>query len=60
MTLTNQYELNNLIDHDKDYTYDYFGYKTLERSYLLKINGNVVERDRSQMGWCIWRMKAIR
>ena len=44
VALKNQYELNNLIDNDKDYTYDYFGYKTLEKSYLLKINGNVIER----------------
>ena len=44
VVLTNQYELNNLIDNDKDYTYDYFGYKTLEKSYLLKINNVVIER----------------
>jgi ribonucleotide reductase alpha subunit len=32
------------IDYDRDYTYDYFGFKTLERSYLLKIDGKPAER----------------
>ena len=32
------------IDYKKDYLIDYFGYKTLEKAYLLKINGNIVER----------------
>ncbi|OIQ25766.1 ribonucleoside-diphosphate reductase subunit alpha [uncultured Vibrio sp.] len=33
-----------LIDYGRDYQFDYFGFKTLERSYLLKIDGVVVER----------------
>lgn len=32
------------IIYSRDYDYDYFGFKTLERSYLLKINGKVAER----------------
>ncbi|WP_342264948.1 ribonucleoside-diphosphate reductase subunit alpha [Cardinium endosymbiont of Philonthus spinipes] len=36
--------LDNAIVHERDFTYDFFGFKTLERSYLLKINGRVVER----------------
>jgi len=32
------------IVYDRDFDYDYFGFKTLERSYLLRINGKVVER----------------
>ncbi|MCT4696912.1 MAG: ribonucleoside-diphosphate reductase subunit alpha [Candidatus Cardinium sp.] len=36
--------LDNAIVHERDFTYDFFGFKTLERSYLLKINGKVVER----------------
>ena len=32
-------ELNAMIVHDRDFNIDYFGYKTLERAYLLKING---------------------
>jgi ribonucleoside-diphosphate reductase alpha chain len=37
-------ELNSAIIYDRDFNYDYFGFKTLERSYLLKLNGKVVER----------------
>lgn len=36
--------LDSTIIYDRDFNFDYFGFKTLERSYLLKINGNVVER----------------
>uniref|UniRef100_A0AC35TKV7 Ribonucleoside-diphosphate reductase n=1 Tax=Rhabditophanes sp. KR3021 TaxID=114890 RepID=A0AC35TKV7_9BILA len=36
--------LNSAIVSDRDFGYTYFGYKTLERSYLLKINGKVAER----------------
>lgn len=32
------------IIYDRDFQYDYFGFKTLERSYLLKLDGQVVER----------------
>jgi len=37
-------ELENMIVHQRDFLIEYFGYKTLEYSYLLKINGQVVER----------------
>ena len=37
-------ELNSYCDYDRDYNIDYFGFKTLERSYLMKINNNPVER----------------
>lgn len=36
--------LDDAIDETKDFSYDYFGFKTLERSYLLKVNGSIVER----------------
>jgi ribonucleoside-diphosphate reductase alpha chain len=36
--------LDNMIDHNRDYLIDYFGFKTLERAYLFRINGVVVER----------------
>lgn len=36
--------LNETIDYYRDYNFDYFGYKTLEKSYLMKINGKLVER----------------
>ena len=35
---------DSAIIYDRDFTYDYFGFKTLERSYLLKLDGQVVER----------------
>ena len=37
-------ELNDYIVNDRDYLIDYFGFKTLERAYLFKINDRVVER----------------
>lgn len=37
-------ELDALVDYQRDYLFDYFGFKTLEKAYLLKINNNVVER----------------
>ena len=40
----NKDELDKMIDHERDYLIDYFGFKTLERSYLMKIGGIVVER----------------
>ncbi len=36
--------LDSTIIYDRDFGYDYFGFKTLEKSYLLKTNGNVAER----------------
>jgi len=36
--------LDSTIIYDRDYGFDYFGFKTLEKSYLLKLNGKVVER----------------
>jgi ribonucleoside-diphosphate reductase alpha chain len=36
--------LDSTIIYDRDYGFDYFGFKTLEKSYLLKVNGKVVER----------------
>lgn len=37
-------KLDSAIIYDRDYSFDYFGFKTLERSYLLKANKKVVER----------------
>jgi len=37
------------IIYDRDFRYDYFGFKTLERSYLLKLNGNVSERPQHML-----------
>ncbi|KAG9510031.1 Ribonucleoside-diphosphate reductase large subunit [Fragariocoptes setiger] len=41
--------LNSVIIYDRDFDYNYFGFKTLERSYLLKINGRVVERPQHML-----------
>jgi ribonucleoside-diphosphate reductase alpha subunit len=40
---TNQNELNKMIDAERDYLIDYFGFKTLERAYLMKLNDKCVE-----------------
>ena len=40
---TNQNELNKMIDTERDYLIDYFGFKTLERAYLMKLNNKCVE-----------------
>ena len=37
-------KLDSSIIYDRDYSFDFFGFKTLERSYLLRMNGQVVER----------------
>ena len=37
-------ELDEMIINDRDYLIDYFGFKTIERAYLLRINGTLVER----------------
>lgn len=36
--------IDSAIIFDRDYHFDYFGFKTLERSYLLKLNGKIAER----------------
>lgn len=37
-------EIEEIIDYDNDYRFDYFGLKTLMKSYLLKVDGEIVER----------------
>ncbi len=41
--------LDSTIIYNRDFGYDYFGFKTLERSYLLKINGQIVERPQHML-----------
>jgi ribonucleoside-diphosphate reductase alpha chain len=41
--------LDSSIIYDRDFGYDYFGFKTLERSYLLKINGKIAERPQHML-----------
>ena len=41
--------LDATIIYNRDFNYDYFGFKTLERSYLLKLNGSIVERPQHML-----------
>jgi ribonucleoside-diphosphate reductase alpha chain len=41
--------LDSTIIYDRDFSYDFFGFKTLERSYLLKLNGQVAERPQQML-----------
>jgi ribonucleoside-diphosphate reductase alpha subunit len=51
LVMLNKAKLNaqNVIDYSKDYNYTYFGFKTLERAYLLKKEGKVVERPQHML-----------
>lgn len=41
--------LDSTLIYDRDFSYDYFGFKTLERSYLLRINGKIAERPQHML-----------
>ncbi|WP_291097187.1 MULTISPECIES: ribonucleoside-diphosphate reductase subunit alpha [unclassified Flavobacterium] len=41
--------LDSHIIYNRDFNYDYFGFKTLERSYLLRINGKIAERPQHML-----------
>ena len=41
--------LDSSIIYDRDFNYDYFGFKTLQKSYLLKLDGKVVERPQHML-----------
>ena len=45
----NKEVLDSTIIYDRDFSYDYFGFKTLERSYLLRRNGQVAERPQHML-----------
>ncbi|XP_071504655.1 ribonucleoside-diphosphate reductase large subunit-like [Diadema antillarum] len=47
--MENADRLNSAVLYDRDFEYNYFGFKTLERSYLLKINGKVAERPQHML-----------
>jgi ribonucleoside-diphosphate reductase subunit M1 len=42
--MSNKDAIDCMIDYNRDYMYDYFGFKTLEKSYLMKVNNKIVER----------------
>jgi ribonucleotide reductase alpha subunit len=50
----NKEKLNTYIDYQRDYLFDYFGFKTLERAYLLRVNKKVIERPQH-----LWMRVAI-
>jgi ribonucleoside-diphosphate reductase alpha subunit len=45
----NAEELNAAIDYRRDHDYDYFGFRTLEKSYLLRVHGKIVERPQHML-----------
>lgn len=47
--MDNREKLDSTIIYNRDFGYDYFGFKTLERSYLLKINGEIAERPQHML-----------
>lgn len=47
--MENKEKLDSLIIYNRDFGYDYFGFKTLERSYLLKLNGKIAERPQHML-----------
>ncbi|KAJ1120623.1 hypothetical protein NDU88_008785 [Pleurodeles waltl] len=49
IVLANKDRLNSAIIYDRDFSYNYFGFKTLERSYLLKASGKVAERPQHML-----------
>lgn len=44
IVVNNKEKLNTHIDYQRDYLFDYFGFKTLERAYLLRLNKKIIER----------------
>ena len=47
--MENREVLDSSIIYDRDFRYDYFGFKTLTRSYLLKLDGQIVERPQQML-----------
>lgn len=47
--MANQERLDSAIIYDRDTNFDYFGFKTLERSYLMRADGKVVERPQHML-----------
>jgi ribonucleotide reductase alpha subunit len=49
MVMDNKEKINATLDYDKDFNYDYFGFKTLERAYLLRIGTKIIERPQHML-----------
>jgi len=48
----NREKINEKLDYSRDFNYDFFGFKTLERSYLLKVDGKIAERPQHMLMRC--------
>ena len=58
IVMNNKEKLNTYIKYERDFFIDYFGFKTLERSYLIKVNNKIVERPQHllmRVALCIHR-----
>jgi len=49
VVMANSERLDGAVLHDRDFEFDYFGFKTLEKSYLLKIDGQIAERPQHML-----------
>ena len=49
LVIQNKDTIETTIDYSKDYMYDFFGFKTLEKNYLYKINKRIVERPQDML-----------
>jgi ribonucleoside-diphosphate reductase alpha subunit len=49
IVMNNKDILDSSIIYDRDFRYDYFGFKTLTRSYLMKLNGQIAERPQQML-----------
>lgn len=49
IVMCNKNKLNDVINYERDFKYDYFGFKTLERAYLMRVNGRVIERPQHML-----------
>lgn len=49
MIVNHHEEIEKVLDYKRDFTYDFFGFKTLERGYLLKVDGEIVERPQHML-----------
>ncbi len=49
IVMNNKDVLDSSIIYDRDFRYDYFGFKTLTRSYLMKLNGEIAERPQQML-----------
>jgi len=49
LVMKHRTEIDRAIDYHKDYDFDFFGFKTLEKSYLYKTDGKIVERPQDML-----------